>query len=1113
MKKLKLKYIIICFIAMGLSKLLNAQTVSINTNTTNAIQVPSNFVGFSFDPAYYTQYFGTSYNSNNSRNITKQLFNNFYPYQKPDVRFLGNNGMYWKNGTYAIPTTWNYASTTPYNYVCTSCPTTSVATALSMTSGDDINTGDLDNYRGFLDLLNYKPTTLFGISLAFLEPDRAKDFSLTVKNKFTGYDYSFEIGNEPDAFVSNARRTSTYNATEFTNEFKLIRDALISANPLVNIAGPAYAKTNNTSGTSWSGQIGAFIDNIGSSLKVVTMHDYPLGLDPNDPTKLNNYLSKYLSNNYTNDAVSNLSSGLAPSINTSKGKNVPFRLAEANSIAGGGTLNASDAFGSALWAIDYMFELAKAGAAGIDIMTAGGTTTYYSPFTYSSTFVANGQKVRVNPIYYGMLFFANATQNNAKIMDITSQASISESINNFKVWATKDANNTLRVLVINRGTSITDVSSKTITLTLPGAKMPGKKYDLLATGGSVTGAIGKTVVSGASFTIGGQTISPIDGSLTGTATNTTITPVNETYTIILPAASASILEIPQNDCSVLTPTTPTISNSSFTYCQNETNTGSISATASNGNTLQWYTTATGGTATITTPTISTVNSGTSAFYVSQKESTLGCESNRAVITININPLPTLSAITGTLSATVSNTSTLSNSTPGGTWTSSDNTVATISSNGIVSALKAGSTTITYTYTNSNSCSSAVSVSFAVSSASNSITAPVISAATATTFCEGQNVVLSSNDATNIQWYKNGTAITGATSQTYTVTNSGSYKVVKTSGNNSVSSNEIIVLVNSLPTLAAITGNLSATVGSNSTLANSTTGGVWTTSDNSVATINTSGVVSALKTGTTTITYTYTNSNNCSNTVSTLYTVTTNTTIVAPIISAATTTTFCDGQNVVLSSNDAANIQWYKNGTAITGATSQTYSATTSGIYKVIKTSGNNTATSNEITVTVNTIPTTPTISRDQNNNLVSSFIGTNNWYKEGIIISNETNTSYKPTINGSYTVKAISNGCHSNLSTPYYYVVTDIIYLSAEEYINVGPNPFVNSISINYYVKSALPLNTKIYSFATGLPVFVKEAVNTNSSLNLTHLPSGSYLMEMMTKDSQKRYRFKIIKL
>jgi hypothetical protein len=451
-------------------------------------------------------------------------------------------------------------------------------------------------------------------------------------------------------------------------------------------------------------------------------------------------------------------------------------------------------------------------------------------------------------------------------------------------------------------------------------------------------------------------VSPVDGTLTGTATNTTINPVSETYTITLPAASASILEIPQNDCSVLTPATPTISNASFTYCQNATITGSISATATNGNSLQWYITANGGTATTTTPTISTTNSCTLNYYVAQKEPTLGCESNRAVVTVTINPLPTLSAITGTLSATVSNTSVLSNS---------------------------------------------------------------------------------------------------------------------------------------------------------------TTGGVWTSADNTIATINTAGVVNAIKAGTTTITYTYTNSNNCSNVVTALFTVTSNNnpTITAPTISAATATTFCEGQNVVLSSNDSNSIQWYKNGTAITNASSQTYTATSSGTYKVVKISGSNTATSNELIVTVNVIPAVPTISRDNNNNLVSNFAGTNSWYKDATLIPNENNSSYKPTSNGLYTIKANLIGCESNSSVPYYFVVTDIIHISANEYINIGPNPFKSNISINYYVKSNITFNAKVFEITTGALVYQNNGLTTNTVINLSNLSSGSYLLELVSNDLKKRYSFKLIKL
>ena len=489
--------------------------------------VPVNFVGFSFDPTYMTQFFGTSYNSNNSRAITQQLFNNFYPYQKPDVRFLANNGMYWKNGNFSsAPTAWNVA----LGYTCTSClPTT------PSFSGGSLQASDLNNYSGFLAGLSYKPTTLFGVNLAYLDPSRAADFASTVKTTFSGYNYLFEIGNEPDAFVSNNRRLNTYSSTESTNEFNLIANAISAYG---NVAGPALAKANNTNSGSWSGQIGTFITNAASALNIITMHDYPLGSSTSNGSS--GWLYKYLSNSYSFDEVTNLSSGLAPSINTCVNKNISFRLGEANSISNSGVQNVSDAFGSALWTIDIMFELAKAGASGINIMTAGGSSTYYSPFLYSNSFVLSPDKVRINPMYYGMLMFSRCVQNGAQIISATPQYTSNP---NIKAWAVKDANNVIRVLIINRGTATTDVANTGVTISIPNANAIAKQYDLLANGGNgITGALGQTVAAGSTFTIAGQNISTTTGALQGTATYTILQPSNNSYTFNLPAASVSYIE-------------------------------------------------------------------------------------------------------------------------------------------------------------------------------------------------------------------------------------------------------------------------------------------------------------------------------------------------------------------------------------------------------------------------------------------------------------------------------------------------------------------------------------------------------------------------------------------
>ncbi len=96
---------------------------------------------------------------------------------------------------------------------------------------------------------------------------------------------------------------------------------------------------------------------------------------------------------------------------------------------------------------------------------------------------------------------------------------------------------------------------------------------------------------------------------------------------------------------------------------------------------------------------------------------------------------------------------------------------------------------------------------------------------------------------------------GATTGTITLTTP--------SGTGTSSSN---FTVNPLPTLAAITGSASVCIGSTTTLSNSTAGGTWSSASPARATINASGVVSGVSSGTSLITYTYTNGNGCTNSV-------------------------------------------------------------------------------------------------------------------------------------------------------------------------------------------------------------------------------------------------------
>ncbi|QMW03025.1 Ig-like domain-containing protein [Spirosoma foliorum] len=83
------------------------------------------------------------------------------------------------------------------------------------------------------------------------------------------------------------------------------------------------------------------------------------------------------------------------------------------------------------------------------------------------------------------------------------------------------------------------------------------------------------------------------------------------------------------------PSVPAVT-ASPTYCQNAV-AAPLTATP-NGGVLNWYTASAGGSASSIAPVPPTTTPGTQVYYVSQTDAN-GCESNRAPVTVKINPLP------------------------------------------------------------------------------------------------------------------------------------------------------------------------------------------------------------------------------------------------------------------------------------------------------------------------------------------------------------------------------------------------------------------------------------------------------------------------------------------
>jgi trimeric autotransporter adhesin len=343
-----------------------------------------------------------------------------------------------------------------------------------------------------------------------------------------------------------------------------------------------------------------------------------------------------------------------------------------------------------------------------------------------------------------------------------------------------------------------------------------------------------TAISGATTVAVGHTITMTDGTSGGSwsSSNTAIATVSTAGVVTGVSAGTCGIIYTVGGCSVYVYVTVTGSTTTISSI-----TGGTSVCV--GSTMGVYDSTSGGSWSSSNTAIATVSStgvvtGVSAGTVTI---TYTVGSSYVTHTISVNPLP--STITGTTSVAVGSTTALSDATSGGTWSSSNTAIATVSSTGVVTGVSTGTVGIIYTV---GGCYVYTYVTV------TGTTTHVASISGSTSVCLGSTTTFTDSTSGGT-WSSSNTAIaTVSTAGVITGVSAGTATITYTVGSSYVTKSITITAA------ATITGSSSLCIGGTATLFASVSGGTWSSGGTSIATVSTAGLVTAVAAGTVNIYY-------------------------------------------------------------------------------------------------------------------------------------------------------------------------------------------------------------------------------------------------------------------
>jgi hypothetical protein len=528
-------------------------------------------------------------------------------------------------------------------------------------------------------------------------------------------------------------------------------------------------------------------------------------------------------------------------------------------------------------------------------------------------------------------------------------------------------------------------------------------------------------------------------------------------------------------------------------------------------TTKWYFNGgTPSTSTASSPTVTYANPGTYPVAL-VTTSAAGTDSTitNSFITVNAPPTPTVTAQGATSFCTGSNVILKANTGTGLTYQWQKNNVNIAAATGAYRVIE----------TNSNGCTAA---SAAINVTVNPKPSAIITSGINTTVCPGDSVVLTANAGSGYTytWKRNYVLVAGATAINYSAKTTGNYfAVVSNAFGCTKASNIIPVTVNTPKATITAQGALTVCNGNGVTLKANTGAGL--TYQWKVNNVDINGATDSMYTAYTSGSYKVKVTNSCGSTSSAAKVVTINP-LPAVSISANGTTTFCTGGSVTLTAvgDTGLTYQWRKNNVNISGATTASYIASTTGSYNVIATNSFGcTSSSNAVSVTANTTIANvtangPTSFCNGDSVKLSANTGaslTYQWTKNNINVAGATLADYIAKTAGAYRVNITNTATGCAKTSSAVQVVVNCRLSDIENsnglMLTATPNPFTGATEIDLMIPGEEAATLEIYTVEGKLISQQLVEVDTHTLMIGKELLPGTYIVSLKSGNETKNLR------